>query len=138
MNPKVIGTKNLDEVLGDAKLDFFIVFSSLTSVVGNSEQSNYTAANTYMTGLVGQWPKRGLAATSLDIGSIVGIGYLERTSNTAREQLIRNGFMVVSETDLHQLLAKAIRAGAKNSALSRHSMSQCDPLTSLMPILRVT
>lgn len=125
MNPKVVGTKNLDEVLGDTKLDFFIVFSSLTSVVGNSGQSNYTAANAYMTGLVGQRRKRGLAATSLDIGSIVGIGYLERASDTAREQLIRNGFMAVSETDLHQLLAEAIRAGATNSSASPMVTTGC-------------
>lgn len=109
--PKIDGTRNLDEVLGDYKLDFFIVFSSLTSVLGNSGQSNYTAANAYMTGIVGQRRTRGLAATSLDFGSIIGIGFMERAGDSAREQLIQYGFMAISESDVHQLLAEAIQAG---------------------------
>ncbi|KAJ5260988.1 hypothetical protein N7478_011583 [Penicillium angulare] len=115
MKPKVLGTKNLDEVLGDTDLDFFIVFSSLTSVLGNSGQCNYTAANAYMTGLVGQRQKRGLAATSLDIGSIIGLGIMDRAGESAREQLIRYGFMAISQADLHQLLAEAIHAGRPKS-----------------------
>ena len=110
--PKIDGTNYLDEIFSDTKLDFFIVFSSLTSVIGNSGQSNYTAANAYMTGLVSQRRKRGLAGTSLDIGRIAGIGYMERAGDIAREQLIRFGFMAISETDFHQLFAEGIRAGS--------------------------
>lgn len=115
LKPKIDGTRNLDEVFSDSKLDFFIVFSSLTSVVGNSGQSNYTAANAYMTGLMGQRRNRGLAGTSLDIGRLAGIGFVERAGDTVRQQLIRCGFMAISEGDLHQLLAEAILAGYPGS-----------------------
>ena len=110
--PKIDGTNYLDEIFSDSKLDFFIAFSSLTSVIGNSGQSNYTAANAYMTGLMSQRRKRGLAGTSLELGRIAGMGYMERAGDIAREQLIRFGFMAISETDLHQLFAEAIRAGS--------------------------
>lgn len=113
--PKIDGTNHLNEIFNDTKLDFFIVFSSLTSVIGNSGQSNYTAANAYMTGLMSNRRNRGLAGTSLDIGRIAGIGYMERAGDIAREQLIRFGFMAISETDLHHLLAEAIRAGSPES-----------------------
>ncbi|OJJ70821.1 hypothetical protein ASPBRDRAFT_126737 [Aspergillus brasiliensis CBS 101740] len=116
--PKVIGTKNLNEVFGTTPLDFFVVLSSLTSVIGNSGQTNYTAANAYMTGLVSERRSRGLAGSSLEIGRVAGIGYMERAGDIAREQLIRFGFMAISETDLHQLLAEAIHAGAPSSALA--------------------
>lgn len=115
LKPKIDGTRHLDEVFSDSKLDFFIVFSSLTSVVGNSGQSNYTTANAYMTGLVSQRRKRGLAGTSLDIGRLAGIGFVERAGDTVRQQLIRCGFMAISEGDLHQLLAEAILAGYPGS-----------------------
>ncbi|KAK0614866.1 hypothetical protein B0T17DRAFT_562985 [Bombardia bombarda] len=118
LKPKVDGTRYLDEVFGDTELDFFIVFSSLTSVLGNSGQSNYTAANAYMTGLMSQRRKRGLAGTSLDIGLIYGIGMGERAGDVAREQLIRYGFMPISETDFHQLFAEAIRASSPSSGLN--------------------
>jgi len=107
IKPKIDGTNHLDEIFSDTNLNFFIVFSSLTSVIGNSGQSSYTAANAYMTGLVSQRRKRGLAGTSLDIGQIAGIGNME-ASDIAREQF---GSMAISETDLHQLLAEAIHAG---------------------------
>ncbi|KAI2816124.1 hypothetical protein CBS133816_10708 [Aspergillus niger] len=116
--PKIIGTKNLNEVFGTTPLDFFVVLSSLTSVIGNSGQTNYTAANAYMTGLVGERRSRGLTGSSLEIGRVAGIGYMERAGDIAREQLIRFGFMAISETDLHQLLAEAIHAGAPSSALA--------------------
>lgn len=44
-NAKVIGSQNLDGVFSDNTLDFFLMFSSLSSVVGNIGQSNYAAAN---------------------------------------------------------------------------------------------
>ncbi|KAL2864310.1 uncharacterized protein BJX67DRAFT_383970 [Aspergillus lucknowensis] len=115
LKPKIDGTRYLDEVFGDTKLDFFIVFSSLTAAIGNSGQCNYTAGNAYMTGLVCQRRKRGLAGTSLDIGRVAGIGYVERAGDVVREQLIRFGFVAISETDLHQLFAEAVLAGYPDS-----------------------
>ncbi|AWD13173.1 hypothetical protein B9C53_06495 [Bacillus velezensis] len=45
---KVFGTKNLDEVLKDEPLDFFVLFSSVAAVLGNVGQSDYGYANSYM------------------------------------------------------------------------------------------
>ncbi|OKL59687.1 hypothetical protein UA08_05018 [Talaromyces atroroseus] len=113
--PKVDGTNHLDAIFNDKDLEWFIVFSSIASVNGNSGQSNYSAANAYMTGLVSQRRKRGLAGTSIDIGRVAGIGYVERAGPKAKEQLIRFGCMAVSESDLHHLLAEAIHAGSPGS-----------------------
>lgn len=115
-NPKIEGTNHLDEVFNDKTLDFFLIFSSIASICGNSGQSNYTAANAYMTGIVNRRRKRGLAGASIDIGRVAGIGYVERAGRKAKEQLIRFGCMTLSETDLHQSLAEAIRAGHPNSS----------------------
>lgn len=46
--PKVAGLANLDEASRDVLLDFFVVFSSLTSVAGNRGQADYAAANAFM------------------------------------------------------------------------------------------
>ena len=45
LKPKIDGSKNLDEVFLSNELDFFIMFSSLSAVVGNPGQANYAAAN---------------------------------------------------------------------------------------------
>lgn len=48
IKPKVIGTKVLDTVLAEDNLDFCILFSSMTTLLGGAGQSDYTAANAYL------------------------------------------------------------------------------------------
>ena len=111
LKPKIDGTNNINEVFYDTDLDFFVLFSSLSSVVGNTGQSNYAAASTYLTGIANQRRKRGLAASSFDIGRVVGIGYVERAGQVVQDQLVKYGYMPISESDFHQMFAETIRAG---------------------------
>ncbi|MFI1607747.1 SDR family NAD(P)-dependent oxidoreductase [Streptomyces griseofuscus] len=46
--PKLRGTLNLDRCTADLPLDFFCVFSSISSVMGNTGQSDYIAANRFL------------------------------------------------------------------------------------------
>lgn len=48
LRPKVEGTLALHDALADEPLDFFALFSSVSSVVVTSGQANYAAANAYM------------------------------------------------------------------------------------------
>ena len=48
MEPKVKGTINLDDATKNLHLDFFVLFSSMTSVLGNPGQADYAAANGFM------------------------------------------------------------------------------------------
>ncbi|MGN8844968.1 SDR family NAD(P)-dependent oxidoreductase [Niallia sp. HCP3S3_B10] len=48
LSSKVFGTRYIDEVLKDEPLDFFILFSSIASVLGNVGQSDYAYANSYL------------------------------------------------------------------------------------------
>ena len=45
IQPKVIGGWNLHQATQDLDLDFFVLFSSIASVIGSPGQSNYTVAN---------------------------------------------------------------------------------------------
>ncbi|MBF8268406.1 MAG: Polyketide synthase [Gammaproteobacteria bacterium] len=48
ISPKVSGTMNLYQCTKSLKLDFFISFSSISSIVGNKGQANYVAANAFL------------------------------------------------------------------------------------------
>jgi acyl transferase domain-containing protein/dTDP-4-dehydrorhamnose reductase len=48
LGPKVYGTLFLDEASKNESLDFFVLFSSFTSVIGNAGQSDYAFANNYL------------------------------------------------------------------------------------------
>ena len=45
--PKVQGSLILDEVTANEKLDLFVMFSSITSVIGNAGQADYATANAF-------------------------------------------------------------------------------------------
>ena len=72
----------------DTPLDFFIFFSSTTAVMGNSGQSTYIAGNMFMNALAAQRKKRGVAASSIDISSIIGLGYVERAEDLSEDTFI--------------------------------------------------
>ncbi|KAI3335180.1 hypothetical protein F4824DRAFT_465031 [Ustulina deusta] len=114
LDPKVQGSTHLHQLFADAdeNLDFFILFSSVTSIYGNPGQANYVAANAYLCALAAQRRQRGLAATAIDLGSVFGIGYLERGQGRALDLTIsKMFFMHLSEADFHQIVAEAIHCG---------------------------
>ncbi|RDW68927.1 Polyketide synthase [Aspergillus mulundensis] len=114
--PKVYGSIHLDRIFANEPLDFFILFSSINCVIGNLGQANYSAANTFMTALAAQRRKRGLAAIAIDIGAIIGAGYMERESSKALDLTVsKMALMHLSEQDYHQLFAEGIDAGRPDS-----------------------
>ncbi|WP_025721538.1 SDR family NAD(P)-dependent oxidoreductase [Paenibacillus sp. 1-18] len=48
LNPKVRGTRVLDELTASDPLDFFVMFSSIASLFGHIGQTDYAYANRYM------------------------------------------------------------------------------------------
>jgi hypothetical protein len=112
VRPKVLGSIHMDEIFKNDDLDFFILFSSINCIIGNTGQANYAGANTFMCSLAAQRRKRGLAATALNVGAIIGAGYIEREASKALDLTVAKGsLMHLSEEDFHQLFAEAIEAG---------------------------
>lgn len=99
LGPKIDGSKNLNDVFRDDNLDFFILFSSAACVFGNAGQSNYTASNGNLNGLVRQRRRRGLAASAIDIGRVTGIGYIEAAGQAIQDQLRKLRLEPLSESD---------------------------------------
>lgn len=115
LKPKVQGTQYLDEIFSSNTLDFFILCSSLMAVLGNSGQSNYSAANMFMTSLAAQRRKRGLAASVMNISGIFGAGYVSRVDDVTHKQLAKIKFRPMSEQDFHQMFAEAVLGGTPES-----------------------
>lgn len=110
--PKVQGTIHLDQILHDVDLDFFVCFSSLSAAAGNPGQSNYTAANMFMTSISQQRRRRGLAASVMHISPLLGVGYVSEKTDLAKTNFARtSGYGLHSERDFHQQFAEAVVAG---------------------------
>jgi NADPH:quinone reductase-like Zn-dependent oxidoreductase/acyl carrier protein len=81
LEPKMLGAANLDRLTRDHPLDFFVLYSSATTLVGNPGQSAYVAANGYMEGLARRRRKEGLPALAVGWGAIEDVGILTRMDN---------------------------------------------------------
>ena len=118
LKPKVDGTIHLDEEFANDDLDFFIAFSSLGTVYGNAGQSIYHAAKMFMTSLVEKRRRRGQAASVINIGMIVDVGYVaknEREGIKIEEHLRTQFYTPLAETDFHHLILQAVLLGRADS-----------------------
>jgi len=77
--PKVKGADNLDSLTRGMALDYFVLFSSATTLMGNPGQANYVAANAYMEGIARRRRQAGLAGLAIGWGPITDVGVLARS-----------------------------------------------------------
>ncbi|KAL9121258.1 MAG: hypothetical protein Q9187_002183 [Circinaria calcarea] len=119
LRPKVQGCIHLNELFQEDSLDFFILFSSLAAISGNRGQSNYSAANMFLAATAFQRRSKGLAASVLHIGAVMGVGYVTReVGEIVFAAIHRAGFKWMSERGFHQCIAEAIRAGRPGPGLN--------------------
>jgi len=89
--PKIRGTDNLLKQLAGEPLRFFVLFSSVSAVVGNLAQSNYAAANAYLDALAHSSRKSGLPLISINWGAIGDVGYVAERKDL-EESMKKRGF----------------------------------------------
>ena len=83
--PKVDGTLNLHRAARDLALDYFVVYSSATTLIGNPGQAAYVAANGFMEGLMRRRRAVGLPGLAVAWGAIGDAGILARDTETAKK-----------------------------------------------------
>jgi acyl transferase domain-containing protein/acyl carrier protein len=76
--PKLQGALNLHQETLDERLDFFVLFSSISAVFGTSGQTGYAAANAFLDALAHQRRARGLTATTINWGPWAEVGMAAR------------------------------------------------------------
>jgi len=70
MAPKVQGAWNLHTLTLDMRLDFFVLCSSISSLMGSPQQANHAAANAFLDALAHDRRRRGLAGLSINWGPL--------------------------------------------------------------------
>jgi acyl carrier protein len=108
VRPKVQGTWNLHNLLGDG-LDFFVMLSSSASIVGSRAQGNYAAGNAFQDALALYRTSRGQHASAIDLGIILGVGFLEENTSSNVTANIRTwNFTGIKEQEMQLILGSAI------------------------------
>jgi NADPH:quinone reductase-like Zn-dependent oxidoreductase len=84
MSPKVAGAWNLHLATSEEPLDFFVLFSSVASLLGSPGQGNYSAANNFIDALAHYRRRVGLPAMSINWGPWSEIGLAARPDRGGR------------------------------------------------------
>jgi len=87
--PKVGGAWVLHKLLHD--LDFFVLYSSATTLFGNPGQSSYVAANHWLEALARYRNQQGLPATCVRWAAIDDVGFLARNTRVKQSLQGRMG-----------------------------------------------
>ncbi|KAK2681923.1 hypothetical protein RAB80_003716 [Fusarium oxysporum f. sp. vasinfectum] len=108
LQPKIVGTINLDKYFASPDLAFFVALSSIVSVIGKSGQSNYAAGNGFQDAFARahanhphtQYVSLNIGAVSIDAHGALEASQNETTISTIRASLRQNSVMDISFDEL--------------------------------------
>ncbi|QQC67569.1 type I polyketide synthase [Paraburkholderia ginsengisoli] len=106
--PKLAGAWNLHQATRGSKLDFFVVYSSATTFLGNPGQSSYVAANCFLEALIAQRRAAGLPGTYMAWGPLDDVGFLARNAETRKALQARIGGLSITSAEALAALERAL------------------------------
>lgn len=106
ITPKVQGTWNLHHATMSTgvDLDFFVLFSSLSGVIGQPGQANYAGANSFLDAFVQYRTSLNLPASSIDIGAVEDVGYVARNEGLLKQMKAANVYGIREQELLDALM----------------------------------
>jgi NAD(P)-dependent dehydrogenase (short-subunit alcohol dehydrogenase family)/acyl carrier protein len=115
--PKVEESWNLHENSKVLNLDFFVMFSSISSLIGTSGQGNYAAANMFMDSLAHYRHALGLPAISINWGAWDQVGMAAKLSGAVRRQRGLRGSLSIDPDMGMEVFAQVLTMGIPQMAV---------------------
>jgi acyl transferase domain-containing protein len=115
--PKIAGAWNLHLASAALPLDFFVLYSSLASVLGSAGQANYAAGNAFVDALAHLRRAQGLPGLSVGWGRWGGSGMAASLNDADRRRLTDAGFVEMDPDAAFTALDAAIASGRAHTAI---------------------
>ena len=138
LRPKLLGAWNLHQLTVDIPLDHFILYSSVTTFIGNPGQANYVAANAGLEGLAAMRHAMGLPATCIGWGPIGDVGYLTRNEAVKGSLAQRLGKVPLTAAGALDQLDRMFDPDAGTHAIANFDWSVLSRLLPSAPSARFT
>jgi acyl transferase domain-containing protein/acyl carrier protein len=117
LRPKMLGAWLLHRLLGKTSLDFFVVFSSAGSLMGQPGQGNYAAANAFLDALAHHRRYLRLPALSINWGAWAELGFAETAGGRSlTKRLALLGIRCMPPTLALEAMGRLMRDGATQAA----------------------
>jgi len=105
--PKLEGTLNLHECFKEIHLDFFVMHSSVASLLGNPGQSNYAAANSFLDSFAAYRRSIGMNGQSINWGALeVGM----TNDHVVQQKLARQGIHMIEKERILRYIVYALES----------------------------
>jgi acyl transferase domain-containing protein/acyl-CoA synthetase (AMP-forming)/AMP-acid ligase II/NADPH:quinone reductase-like Zn-dependent oxidoreductase/acyl carrier protein len=108
LEPKVLGAWNLHELTRGSPLDFFICYSSSSSVLGSAGQGNYAAANAFLDALCHLRQSGGMCGTSVNWGPWAQAGMAAALGERGQTRLRALGFTAITPRQAMDALERVL------------------------------
>jgi len=134
LRPKVLGGWLLHTLLADQPLDFFVLFSSVGSVIASLGQGNYASGNAFLDALAHHRQALGLPALSIGWGPW-SVGMVEQLS--LEQFYAKRGIELISSASGMQIMARLMsQRPAQLTAITANwaTAREASPLRSLPPM----
>jgi NAD(P)-dependent dehydrogenase (short-subunit alcohol dehydrogenase family) len=129
--PKVRGTMAIDAALGNAPLDLFVLFSSISSIAGLPGQADYTAANAFLDAFAQERSLRdGTFAVAINWSAWRDVGMAAKLTGSSGEESASNHPLLgrrIWSSGGEQIFASELSA-ASHWVLAEHRLRGGRPL----------
>jgi acyl transferase domain-containing protein/aryl carrier-like protein len=124
LEPKARGAWNLHQATLDDELDLFVLYSSVSVMVGNPGQGAYVAANLFLESLAQHRRALGLPALAAGWGAIKDSGFLVRNTAVADMLKHRSGLDATPAAEALAELGRLTAAGAERVCIARYNLQR--------------
>ena len=105
---KLAGAWNLHVLTQDSALDFFVLFSSMASLLGSAGQANYAAANATLDAIAEMRRARGLPALSINWGPWAVTGMAASQDVRQQQRRSTRGIETIAPPEGREILGRLL------------------------------
>ncbi|MBO6678730.1 type I polyketide synthase [Parvibaculum sp.] len=114
VDPKISGALALHRATTNRTLDFFVLYSSISTAFGNPGQASYVAANTFLETLSQHRRALGLPSQTIGWGAISDSGFLARNKELRDQLSARLGSTLMTTAEAMHELERLLASGETN------------------------
>jgi len=125
---RVFAPKAAARFFADLPLDFFVCVSSAAALFAPAGQANYAAASAYVDALMLERRRRGLSATTIDLGPVAGIGLAASRGDRARIDALQAIRPLTVDDAVDLIEAAILENRTRVVGVDLHGVGAIDPL----------